>query len=131
RCALCTKFRVAGTTLLPPCIAVYTVGEMNSEEATSSSAADDNREGEFVVQDDWFECGGSRCSVRVYRPAADGLVRPTIVMAHGFGAVRALRLYAYAERFAAAGYVVLVFDYRGFGESEGEPRQVLSVRKQH
>lgn len=112
-------------------MAVYTVGEMNPEEATSSSSVDDAREGTFVVQDDWFESDGTRCAVRIYRPAADGLVRPTIVMAHGFGAVRALRLYAYAERFAAAGYVVLVFDYRGFGESEGEPRQVLSVRKQH
>lgn len=52
-------------------------------------------------------------------------------MAHGFGSVRALRLYAYAERFAVAGYAVVVFDYRGFGESEGEPRQVLDVAMQH
>ena len=48
-------------------------------------------------------------------------------MAHGFGAVRALRLYAYAEEFAAAGYAVAVFDYRGFGDSAGTPRQLLDV----
>ena len=52
-------------------------------------------------------------------------------MAHGFGSPRALRLYAYAERFAAAGYAAVVFDYRGFGDSEGEPRQVLDVSMQH
>ena len=52
-------------------------------------------------------------------------------MAHGFGAVRALRLYAYAEEFATAGYAVAVFDYRGFGDSAGKPRQLLDVRMQH
>jgi pimeloyl-ACP methyl ester carboxylesterase len=51
-------------------------------------------------------------------------------MGHGFAGVRALRLYAYAERFATAGYVVVVFDYRGFGESDGTPRQVLDVEMQ-
>ena len=52
-------------------------------------------------------------------------------MAHGFGSPRALRLYAYAERFAAAGYAAVVFDYRGFGDSEGEPRQLLDISMQH
>ncbi len=52
-------------------------------------------------------------------------------MAHGFGAVRALRLPAYAERFAAEGYTVVTFDYRGFGDSHGTPRQVLDVSMQH
>ena len=56
---------------------------------------------------------------------------PCIVLAHGFGALKEGRLDAYAERFAAAGYAALVFDYRHFGESEGEPRQLLDVRRQH
>src|SRR6202012_3918025 len=33
----------------------------------------------------------------------------------------------YAERFSAAGYACLVFDYRNFGDSEGQPRQVLDI----
>jgi pimeloyl-ACP methyl ester carboxylesterase len=51
-------------------------------------------------------------------------------MAHGLGAVRTMRLDAYAERFSAAGYACLVFDYRNFGDSEGEPRQLLDISMQ-
>lgn len=85
----------------------------------------------FTSSEEWFDSHSVRCAARVYRPTGDDRQRPAVVMAHGFAGVRALRLYAYAERFAAAGYVVVVFDYRGFGESEGEPRQLLSVRMQH
>lgn len=53
-----------------------------------------------------------------------------LVMAHGLGAVRRMRLDAYAERFSAAGYACLVFDYRNFGDSEGRPRQLLDVGMQ-
>jgi pimeloyl-ACP methyl ester carboxylesterase len=51
-------------------------------------------------------------------------------MAHGFGATRDASLEPYAERFASAGMHVLLFDYRHFGASDGEPRQLLSVRRQ-
>ena len=79
-----------------------------------------------------FDSHGVSCAATIYsaepRPARPV---PVIVMAHGFGSVRALRLFAYAERFAAAGYAVVVFDYRGFGDSEGEPRQLLDISMQH
>lgn len=51
-------------------------------------------------------------------------------MGHGLGSVRAMRLDAYAERFAAAGYACLVFDYRHFGDSEGQPRQLIDITQQ-
>lgn len=85
----------------------------------------------FTWSEDIFLSEGTECAVRVYRPAGQPTTVPVIVMAHGFGAVRALRLYAYAEAFAAAGYAVAVFDYRGFGDSAGTPRQVLDVPMQH
>lgn len=56
--------------------------------------------------------------------------RPCVVMAHGLGGTRAARLDAFAERFAQAGLDVLVFDYRCFGDSDGEPRQHLNIRAQ-
>ncbi|MGP8473727.1 alpha/beta hydrolase [Burkholderia sp. PR2] len=47
---------------------------------------------------------------------------PAIVMAHGFTAVKEQYLDRYAEVFAAAGFGVLVYDNRNFGDSEGAPR---------
>jgi dienelactone hydrolase len=84
----------------------------------------------FKATESAFLSAGVRCAARVYQPDGDEQFRPVVVMGHGFAGVRALRLYAYAERFAAAGYVVVVFDYRGFGESDGTPRQVLDVAMQ-
>jgi dienelactone hydrolase len=39
-------------------------------------------------------------------------------------------LVPFAERFAAAGIDALAFDYRHFGSSDGEPRQLLSIKRQ-
>ena len=87
----------------------------------------------FTHAEAHFDSEGTRCAARVYRPrpTADGAAVPVVVMAHGFGGVRTMRLYAYAERFAAAGYAVVVFYYRGFGDSDGQPRQVLDIKAQH
>lgn len=41
-----------------------------------------------------------------------------------------MRLDAYASRFVQAGLAALVFDYRHFGASEGEPRQLLDIKLQ-
>lgn len=51
-------------------------------------------------------------------------------MAHGFGGTRDTWLLGYAEAFADAGIDTLLFDYRGFGASEGTPRQDVSFRRQ-
>lgn len=76
-----------------------------------------------------FPSGADLISAWLYRPKVTGEV-PLIVMAHGLGAVRAMRLDAYAQRFTQAGYACLVFDYRNFGDSEGRPRQLLDVGMQ-
>lgn len=78
----------------------------------------------------WFESRGVRCAAWLYVPAAEGGPRPLVVMAHGLGAVREWRLDAFAERFAAQGWMVLVFDYRYLGASEGSPRQLLDIDDQ-
>jgi uncharacterized protein len=84
-----------------------------------------------ILSEDAFSSHGIPCAASVYRPSAPAAENvPVIVMAHGFGCVRTLRLPAYAERFAAAGYVVVVFDYRYFGDSAGRPRQLLDVAAQ-
>ncbi|AOK56818.1 acetylxylan esterase [Burkholderia stagnalis] len=61
-----------------------------------------------------------------YEPDPQGTgtaTHPAIVMAHGFSAVKEQYLDRYAEVFAASGFAVLVYDHRGFGASDGHPRQ--------
>ena len=76
-----------------------------------------------------FTSAGVNCAAWLYRPAGDG-PHPVVVMAHGFSATRDQRLDAYAERFCAAGMAALLFDYRHFGASGGEPRQLLDIARQ-
>ncbi len=82
-----------------------------------------------------FTSGAEKCAAWLYpaaeltnatdRPAPSGdapdATAPLIVMAHGLSGTRRDRLGPFAERFAAAGAAALVFDHRGFGDSEGEP----------
>jgi uncharacterized protein len=74
-----------------------------------------------------FRSGGEDLAAWLYMPDRAPAALPCVVLAHGFGATRAGRLDAYASRFAGAGYAALVFDYRGFGDSGGSPRQVISI----
>jgi fermentation-respiration switch protein FrsA (DUF1100 family) len=76
-------------------------------------------------QDVEFNAEGVTLRGWLYLPdGATGPV-PTIVMAHGFSAVKEMYLDAFAEVFAAAGLGALVFDNRNFGASDGEPRQEI------
>jgi pimeloyl-ACP methyl ester carboxylesterase len=68
-----------------------------------------------------FAVAGDACAVWLYAPKAVDASVPAVVMAHGLSGTRRDRLGAFAERFAAAGFVALVFDQRGFGDSGGEP----------
>jgi dienelactone hydrolase len=68
---------------------------------------------------------GTRMTAEVYAPktpASDKL--PTIIMAHGWGGVAA-NLRPDAVAFARAGYLVVTFDYRGWGASDS--RVVLTA----
>ena len=69
------------------------------------------------------------CRAWVYRPPATGQ-RPCIIMAHGLGGTRDAGLEPYAKKFVNAGYIVILFDYRHFGASDGEPRQLFSIKRQ-
>ena len=87
-----------------------------------------------TVDDVCFESAGTMCAAWHLRGAGDSYTglrgRPCAVMAHGFAGTRDSGLLGYAEGFAAAGLDVLLFDYRGFGASEGAPRQLVSYRRQ-
>lgn len=78
-----------------------------------------------------FSSGGAECRGWHFT-AVDGAPdrRPAVVMAHGFGGTKDSGLQGFAERIAAAGFDVLAFDFRGFGDSEGQPRQSVSIDRQ-
>ncbi len=82
------------------------------------------RDASFLVRD-------VACRAYIYEPGA-GVPRPAacIVMAHGLGGTRDASLAPYAERFAAAGFYVVLFDYRHLGASDGQPRQLILPERQ-
>jgi fermentation-respiration switch protein FrsA (DUF1100 family) len=78
----------------------------------------------------FFDSGGLRCAADLYWPADPNRPVPCVVMGHGFSGTRDMGLAPYAERFASAGMAVLVFDYRHFGASDGQPRQLIDITHQ-
>lgn len=82
-------------------------------------------------RDVMFDSKGTRCSATFYLPdgVGTGDRRPAIVMAHGIGSTKEMRLPAFADLFAKAGFVVTLFDYRYMGE--GEPRLQMLAGEQH
>ncbi|MEV0033922.1 alpha/beta fold hydrolase [Nocardia sp. NPDC050793] len=75
-----------------------------------------------------FSSSGVRCGGYLHLPTTD-LPAPCVVLCHGYSGTMD-RLFDYAERFADQGFAALVFDYRSFGESDGEPRQLPDIRGQ-
>jgi pimeloyl-ACP methyl ester carboxylesterase len=73
-----------------------------------------------------FKVNGTTLSAWLYLPEKLSAAAPCIIMGHGFGGTKDM-LLAYAVRYQEAGFAVLIFDYRHFGESGGEPRQLLWI----
>ena len=86
-------------------------------------------QGEEGRRDVTFARDGESIRGWFYPPDAEG-PSPCIVMNNGLGGTKDLALEPFARRFAHAGFGVLTYDYRHFGESDGEPRQLLSLDKQ-
>lgn len=76
-----------------------------------------------------FSSRGEECAGTLFMPDGDSHV-PAVVLAHGFTATRKDGLVGFGERFADEGFAALTFDYRGFGESDGSERQVLSIKRE-
>jgi fermentation-respiration switch protein FrsA (DUF1100 family) len=69
-------------------------------------------------------------SAWLYLPDEGQAPFPCIIMGHGLGGTKDAGLEPYANRFQNAGFAVLAFDYRYFGESEGTPRQLIWIPSQ-
>ncbi len=75
---------------------------------------------------------GDGVTLRGWHYVPDGVTGPvpTVVMSHGFSAVKEMYLDKYAEAFAAVSIGSIVYDNRNFGASEGLPRQEIDPWKQ-
>jgi acetyl esterase/lipase len=76
-----------------------------------------------------FEVKGDRVDAWLFLPGGPGPFA-CIVMGHGLGGTKDMLLADYAARFVKEGWAALAFDYRYFGESEGQPRQLIRVPDQ-
>lgn len=71
-----------------------------------------------------FASYGATLRGRLYLPSGSPGPRPVVVMAHGYSAtIDGMVADKYADTFRDAGLAVLLYDHRGFGRSDGKPRQ--------
>jgi len=77
-----------------------------------------------------FDVDGTTLRGWLYRPLAAAGLRPALLLTHGFSALKEQSLDRYAEVFCAAGFIVLVYDHRNLGASEGEPRGEIDPWRQ-
>ncbi len=75
-----------------------------------------------------FPSSGDDCRGWLFMPDAER--PPLVILGHGLGATREYGLEPFARRFAEAGIAALVFTYRHFGDSGGQPRQLLDIERQ-
>jgi alpha/beta superfamily hydrolase len=89
-------------------------------------------EGKYIIKDITFPCSNVKCSGWLYLPydLQPGEKAPGIVTANPITAIKQIASPNYAERLAQAGFAVLVFDYRSWGSSEGEPRNHIAPYNQ-
>jgi len=74
-----------------------------------------------------FDSGGTTYAAWHY-PGINGAC---VIMAGGLAVTKEPGTDRFAKRFHEAGFTVLAFDYRHFGESAGQPRQIARIGEQH
>ncbi|WP_042405912.1 alpha/beta hydrolase [Streptacidiphilus carbonis] len=73
-----------------------------------------------------FASGSTECAALHY-PGTNG---GCVIMAGGTAVTKGPASDRFAQRFNAAGFAVLAFDFRRFGGSGGSPRQVVDIGEQ-
>lgn len=102
QCSLFTRFCMFGLMLLSVSSQAQTLADVDHEEITI-----------------WSE--GVRLQGDIYKPRGlqPGDKLPGILLVHGWGGDKAHLQGAYGPQFAQLGFIVLAFDYKGWGKSDG------------
>lgn len=72
-----------------------------------------------------FLSNGIRCAATLHLPEGSGPF-PAILMVHGLGGVQDALTVPFYAPFNEVGFAVMTFDYAGWGQSEGAPRNVIN-----
>lgn len=81
----------------------------------------------YTVEPLYVPIGQETLAADFYRPKADR--KPAvIIMAHEFAALRQFKLVQYAQKFAQAGYAVVLFDYRYWGGVQVGPESLFPLK---
>ncbi|EPY9705375.1 alpha/beta hydrolase [Acinetobacter baumannii] len=83
----------------------------------------------YTVEPLYVPCDQEMIAADFYIPKTNNK-SAVIIMAHGYAGLRQFKLIQYAQRFAQAGYAVILFDYRYWGGSTGKPREMISINSQ-
>lgn len=75
-----------------------------------------------------FNSKGVLCEAALFMPQGEPIA--TVLCAPGFGALWQFGNSSAITAFQKAGYKVVAFNYRGFGDSEGLPRQFINPSEQ-
>lgn len=106
------------------------IDEPGVDEAVSDATSSD-RTRSHQREELSFRSGGADLAATLYRPATPaGSAVPCVVLAAGLSMTRHDGFPRFAERFALAGFAALTFDFRHLGDSDGEPRQLIDVKRQ-
>ena len=109
------RFVIAGLVALLGLL-VCGLEDVRSQDTAKPEVAAFKIESRHV--DIWSD--GTRLTGDLWSPKGlqSGDKLPAVILCHGWGGVRSHFNQAYALEFATAGYVVLTFDYRGWGDSD-------------
>lgn len=88
-----------------------------------------------VIRKGQFQSHGCQCAATLHLPqgntqsAGTAAPVPAIMMVHGWGGIQLMLITEYIKRFNELGLAVLTFDYPGWGDSEGLPRNRINPWK--
>ena len=78
--------------------------------------------------DSTFTSQGTTCAGSLYTPEGANPA-PVIIMCHGLATERVFGIQSYINHFLKLGFAVFTFDYRCFGDSQGEPRNFIDANR--
>lgn len=75
-----------------------------------------------------FDFHGDQCAATLWlpEPTSNDLPMPAIMMIHGWGGIQLVLFKEFIRRFNEAGYAVMTFDFPGWGDSAGWPRNRIN-----